>query len=314
MSSQRTALVLGANGQDGSYLCEALCAREYVVTAVGRQPKARWPIAVSNYTYRACDIADMTALAALLSGTRPGAVFHVAAIHGPAGFDYEAVWESAHQVNTLSVHAVLDHIRRENPGCGLVYASSSKVFGSPMPALVDETSPRLSTCIYSTTKNAAHSLIDYYRARHGVAASALYLFNHESPRRDAAFFIPRVAAALAAARAGTGPKSRLQTLDFTADWGDAREYMDLSIDVAERGLGADYVMATGISWNARQMVETVFRRNGLDYAAHIETAVNGPAAPATQAVNKRLLHAIGRAPSHSILDVVEELASHRAAP
>lgn len=314
MSSQRTALVLGANGQDGSYLCEALCARGYAVTAMGRQPKARWPVEGTSYTYRACDIGDMAALAALLRDTKPGIVFHVAAIHGPAGFDYEAVWESAHLVNTLSVHAVLAHIHRENPGCGLVYASSSKVFGSPMPALVDETSPRLSTCIYSTTKNAAHSLIDYYRTRHGVAASALYLFNHESPRRDAAFFIPRVAAALAAARNGAGSKSRLHTLDFTADWGDAREYMDLSIDVAERALGADYVMATGVSWNARQMVDAVFRRHGLDYAAHVETAVDGPAAPATQAVNTRLLHAIGRAPSHSILDLVEELASRRAAP
>ena len=312
--SQRTALVLGANGQDGSYLCEILCARGYSVIAVGSQPQARWPLAGTNYAYRACDIGDMTALAALLRDTRPGIIFHFAAIHGPTGFNYEAVWKSAHLVNTLSVHAVLDHIHRENPGCGLVYASSSKVFGSPMPAIVDEACPRLSTCIYSTTKNAAHSLIDYYRDRHAVAASVLYLFNHESPRRDAAFFIPRIAAALAAARTHTGQKTRMRTLDFTADWGDAREYMDLSIDVAELGLGTDYIMATGTTWNARQMAEAIFGRHGLDYAAHIETAVSGPAAPATRAVNTRLLQAIGRTPSRSALDVVEELAAHGAAP
>jgi GDPmannose 4,6-dehydratase len=310
MSSPPKALVLGANGQDGSYLCEILRARGHEVVAVGRQPQPRWPVADAGYSYQACDIADLYALTALLSETAPGIVYHFAAIHGPAGFDYEAVWRQAHFVNTLSVHAVLEYVRAMNPACGLVYASSSKVFGAPMPALVDEDSPRLSTCIYSTTKNAAQGLIGHYRARHGVAASSLYLFNHESPRREPSFFIPRVAAALAAAR--TGQKARLHTLDFTADWGDAREYMDIAADVGERGLGEDYVLATGATWNARDMVEEFFRRHGLNAADHVEAATTGPVPPASTANIARLKARLGRAPERSVLDVLDDML--RTAP
>ena len=312
MSSPRTALVLGANGQDGSYLCETLSARGTAVVAASRQPAPRWPVGSGLYHYQASDIADLDALGALLQAVSPDIVFHFAAIHGPAGFDYEAVWRRAHLVNTLSVHAVLDHIRKDNPGCGLVYASSAKVFGGVPPGRIDEASPRLSTDIYSTTKNAAHGLIDHYRARHGVAASALYLFNHDSPRRDASYFVPRVARALSAALSGHGGKSRLHTLDFACDWGDAREYMEITADVGERGLGQDYVMATGRTWSGREMVETLFRSHDLNYADHIETSQSGPAPALYQASNARLKDVLGRVPERSVLDVIADIRREMA--
>jgi GDPmannose 4,6-dehydratase len=312
MHSPGKALVLGANGQDGSYLCEILCARGFDVVAVGRQPQSRWPVAGSHFRYRACDIADMDALAALLRETAPDIVFHFAAIHGPAGFDYEAVWRQAHQVNTLSVHGVLDYIRTVNHGCGLVYASSAKVFGSPPPAQVDEDTPRLSTDIYAITKNAAHALIDHHRARHGAQASVLYLFNHESVRRDPSFFIPRVAEALANALSGKGGKTSLYTLDFACDWGDAREYMDIAADIGERGLGQDYVLATGKTWMGRDMVDALFRQYGLNHADHIATIASGPAPDLYRASNSRLQGVLGRAPERSVLDVIADMLRERA--
>ena len=72
---------------------------------------------------RPCDIADIDALSRILAEERPDLIFHFAAIHGPAGFDYEAVWRQAHLVNTISVHAALEYVRTGNPDCGLVYAS-----------------------------------------------------------------------------------------------------------------------------------------------------------------------------------------------
>jgi GDPmannose 4,6-dehydratase len=304
-ASFHKALVLGVNGQDGSYLAEALCARGHAVIGAGRQDKARWPR--EGIAYSQCDIADPDALLGLLRGVAPGIVFHMAAIHGAAGFSYESVWRQAHAVNTLSVQAILEYIRNEKPSCGLVYASSAKAFGPDMPARIDEDSPRRSTCIYTVTKNATRDLIDYYRVRHGVAASVLYLFNHESPRRPKEYFVPRVAGALAAALAGKAPTSLL-SLDFVSDWGDAREYMDIAIDVAEHGLGQDYIVATGQTWTGRDMVRQLFARRGLDYVAHVtETKpVSGPVSQ-YRADNARLRAHIGRVPTHSVLDVCEDI-------
>lgn len=311
----RKALVIGANGQDGSYLCETLCARGYDVVAVGRQAQPRWPSPSGIYRYVSCDIADTTMLEDLLRETAPDMVFHFAAIHGAAGFDYEAVWRQVHLVNTLSVHAILEYIRAVRPGCGLVYASSAKVFGTPLPAHITEATPRQSTCIYSITKNAANGLIDYYRARHGAQASVLYLFNHESSRREAGYFIPRIADALTRAKADGG-KTGLHTLDFACDWGDAREYMEITADIGERGLGEDYVLSTGRTWTGREMVTQLFARHGLDHAKHLTEK----AAPATQPValyhadNARLKARLCRVPERSILDVFDDMLQQMPAP
>ena len=78
----RKALVLGVNGQDGSYLAEILCARGYAVTGAGTQDQARRPIA--GLTYSQCDIGDPLALSGLLRVTAPDIIFHFAAIHGAA--------------------------------------------------------------------------------------------------------------------------------------------------------------------------------------------------------------------------------------
>ena len=298
-------LVLGVNGQDGSYLAEALRARGHAVTGAGRQESARWPR--EGVRYVQCDIANPDAVLGLLRTTAPDIVFHVAAIHGAAGFSYEAVWRQAHAVNTISVHGILDYIRRENPSCGLVFASSAKVFGPDMPRRIDEDSPRRSTCIYTITKNAARELIDYYRIRHKVAASVLYLFNHESPRRLPEFFIPRLASALATARAGSGP-TPIHALDFSSDWGDAREYMEIAIDVAERGLGKDFILATGKTWTGRELAAELFARHKLDYRTHItETNPASGAPPVWRADIARLTAHIGRAPARSVLDVCEDI-------
>jgi GDPmannose 4,6-dehydratase len=300
------ALILGANGQDGSYLCDILCARHYDVVGAGLQPSARWPVPAGAYHYQRCDVADQEALVALLREVAPDIVFHFAAIHGPAGFNYEAVWQKLHQVNTLSAHCVLEYIRAENPDCGVVYASSAKVFGTLPPSIIDERAPRLSTDLYSITKNTAHSLVDYYRDRHGVRASVLYLFNHESPRRTPDYFIPRIAQALNGGLSGGG-KGEIHTLDFACDWGDAREYMEIAADIAERAIGEDYILATGKTWTGREMVSQLFARHGLDYSQHLtETSPGAGVQELYQANTSKLKATLGRAPKRSILDVFDD--------
>src|SRR4051794_15761373 len=98
------ALVLGVNGQDGSYIGEVLLERGYAVTGAARQETSRW-IDPSRYSYVRLDVADAEALDALLARTMPDQIYHMAAIHGSAGYAYEASWRQALAVNVGSVHA-----------------------------------------------------------------------------------------------------------------------------------------------------------------------------------------------------------------
>ena len=102
---ERTTLVLGVNGQDGSYLAETLLAKGYRVVWVGRQQESRWVDPErDNFEYVKCDLMDLDAFEVVLRSVVPHFAFHFAAVHGSSGFPYEDVWKAAHVVNTLSLH------------------------------------------------------------------------------------------------------------------------------------------------------------------------------------------------------------------
>ncbi|MBU1040877.1 MAG: GDP-mannose 4,6-dehydratase [Proteobacteria bacterium] len=303
------SLVLGAGGQDGSYLAEHLVRRGHEVVGVGRAPGAGAHAPAGGYRYRSLDVAAAPALRRLLDAEAPDRVFHFAAVHGSAGFAYEPVWGQALAVNSGALHTVLEYARQCARPVGVVYASSCKVLGDPLKGTLDEDSPRSATCLYTITKLAAEELLKQYRARHGVAGSIVTLFNHESVRRPPDFFFPRLARELARCLADPAHEFAVRTLDFYCDWGAAEEYMDLVCELAERAPGQDTLLASGVTWHGRDFVRGLFARHGLEADRHVrETEGAGACAPvAFQADISRLVRLAGRGPARHPYEVLDEL-------
>ncbi|HEY5225660.1 MAG TPA: GDP-mannose 4,6-dehydratase [Methylovirgula sp.] len=258
----KTALVLGVNGQDGSYIAEVLIERGYDVTGIARQATSRW-IDPKRFRYRTLDIADAGALDALLSEILPGEIYHMAAIHGASGYVYEPVWREALGVNVASVHACLEHMRLRGGNARLFYPSSLKAFGAHPPRSISAATPRVSDCLYSITKNAATDLIHFYRAHHESFASIGYYFNHDSPRRPDNYFLPRLAAGIAAQVAQKGVAPRVATLDFWCDWGSSREFAEITVDFLHADAPGDVVVATGQPIYAGALAVQLYKAAGL---------------------------------------------------
>ncbi len=302
------ALVLGVNGQDGSYVAEALLRRKYSVVGIGRQSHSRYVLPSDAFQYRQLDLTDRAGLLALLAAERPEAVFHVAAIHGAAGFRYEPVFAAMMAVNVVAAQTVLDYARTTSPGLKLVYANSAKIFPTPLVGSIDEGTPMRPTCLYSMGKIAALELIRYYRRVYGVAAANLILFNHESPRRTREYFLPTLAAGLVQALRDPAHQIQVKTLDFYMDWSAAEELMDIAVDIAERAPNDDLVLASGTTVYAREMVKEWFARHGLDYAKHVLESLppQKPNSPFHVAVDC-LQAKVGRKPQRTVHDIVDEL-------
>jgi GDPmannose 4,6-dehydratase len=307
-STARCALVLGCNGQDGSYLVEHLLRRGYEVAGVSRQEQPRYHVGAEKFCYRALDLRRAGELGALLDALRPQLIFHVAAVHGEAGTRYETIWQDMLAVNVGATHVCLEYLRMRCPQGGLVYAGSGKIFGPVYPRLVTERSRSRSSCLYTVAKNASRDLIDCYRRDHGIRASILHLFNHESERRAPGFFIPMLVCALHRALSGSNSRVEIDTLKFYCDWGSAAEYMDIAADIAERVLGNDVIIATGRTWLARDLADEVFRRHGLDYREHLieRAAARSPPQPYRVSVD-RLSGLLGRVPAVGAVDVCEKM-------
>jgi GDPmannose 4,6-dehydratase len=304
-----SALVLGVNGQDGSYIADVLLERGHTVIGLGRQAVSRW-VDPAHFTYLQLDAADGDALDGLLSRTMPDKIYHMAAVHGSAGHAYEGVWRQALALNVGSVHTCLEHMRLRSPSTRLFYPSSLKVFGNPPPAEIDEATPRVAACLYSITKNAATDLIHYYRAHYGSWASVGYYFNHDSPRRPDSYFLPRLTAQIAASLHRDVPASGIQTLDFWCDWGSSREFMELTIDLMGLDAPQDVVMATGRPVYAGDLARALAECVGAPPPPLPRRTQD---APPVRARLEGLRRAIGRLPRNGALDVARWILAERHA-
>jgi GDPmannose 4,6-dehydratase len=300
------ALILGVNGQDGSYLAEELLRRGYSVAGIARQPESRW-VRNASLQYVTLNVANAPLLDQALAWLQPRCIYHVAAVHGAAGHYYEEAWQDALAVNVGSVHVCLEHMRLRAPAAGLFYASSLKAFGEPPPAEITETTPGRSTCLYGITKNAAGDLIRHYRRTHGIRAAIGFFFNHDSPRRPDSYFLPRLARHMIARAVGGPPAPGVATLDFWCDWGSAVEYMQLVVDVMSRETPLDAVFATGRPIHASEIAEYLASRLGVP-APHVSRTVMQPL---VQASLDGLRTAAGRLPEVGALEVAGAILEDR---
>jgi GDPmannose 4,6-dehydratase len=298
------ALILGVNGQDGSYLAEELLARGHEVTGVGRQAASRW-VDPCCFRYVTLDIANHSALDELLETLRPHVIYHLAAMHGPAGHAYEAVWRDALSVNLGALHVCLEHLRTRTPNSRLFYPSSLKAFGGRPPPLISEETPRVSDCLYGVTKNAGYDLIHYYRARHASWVTLGFFFNHDSPRRPENYFLPRLAARLAAQRKGIEAPT-LATLDFWCDWGNSQEFMALVADLMQEQHPDDLIFATGQPMHAAALANRLARALGIG-----GTSAPPAGQPPFRADVSRMIAVLGRAPRQGAFEVATWILRER---
>lgn len=304
------SLVLGVNGQDGSYLAEDLLRRGHEVVGIGRGEKSRYLAEEDGFSYLCHDLRDVEGLAPLIARLTPDYAFHFAAVHGPAGFQYEPVWREMLSVNVATLHVLLEQARRHNPAMRVIYAGSSKVLPAPLHGVIDEDTEKKATCLYSIGKMAARDLILQYRASHAIAATNLIFFNHESSRRPPGFLVQLIASALASALDDPTARTDIRTLDFHIDWSAADELMALSADIAEQSDEAEFVMASGKTVLARDAVCDLFRSHGLDYTRHLNETLSGiEPGPKFRVSLDRLEKAIGKRPEKDFKTMVDCIAS-----
>lgn len=306
----RRSLVLGVNGQDGSYLAEAMLRRGYEVVGVGTSAQSRYVPASARYRYLVCDLRRPDDLAAHLQEIQPDYAFHFAAVHGAAGFQYEAVWRHMMAVNVGTLHLLLEHARVFQPDMRVLYANSRKIFPEPLKGVIDETTAARATCLYGIGKIAARDLILYYGVHHRVRGTNLILFNHESRRRSSEYFLPTIVRALRRSQQDPNHLTTVRTLDFMMDWSDAVELMDIVVDIAEKSDVPELILASGVTWHARAAVERLFKRQGLDIRKHVvESLAPSSSAPRFEVSLVRLAQEIARRPVRTLDDIVDDMTA-----
>ena len=153
-------IVTGARGYLGSALVEALAASDCDVIATDRDDG---------------DIADPAHVRRLFEAP-VDRVFHLAGIVSGAA---EADWDLGRRVNLDATLLLLDacraQARRGGPVVRFVHSSSIAVFGTPLPARIDDGTEPVPTLSYGTAKRIVELLLDDLTRRGEIDGRALRL-------------------------------------------------------------------------------------------------------------------------------------------
>ena len=257
----KTALITGITGQDGSYLAELLLAKGYMVHGIIRRSSSINTERIDhlynnpNLKLHYGDVTDSLTLMNVLKKYNPDEVYNLAAqSHVRVSFETP---EYTAMVDGLGTLKLLESIRLLNmdKSCRLYQASTSEMFGLVQEIPQKETTPFYPRSPYGVAKVYAYWITKNYRESYGMYACSGILFNHESPRRGFNFVTKKITNGLRDIKNGKQDCLYLGNLTALRDWGHAKDFVEAMWLMLQQDAPDDFVIATGEQYSVKQFVE-----------------------------------------------------------
>lgn len=282
----KSALIIGITGQDGSYLAEHLLSLGYTVHGLVRRTSMfnrsriehlrakskeqeggivkrneQSALEQGSLTLHYSDLTDATSLRRIIQKIRPDEIYHLAA-QSHVGLSFE-IPEVTCEENGMATLGLLEILRDLDYPVRFYHAGSSEMFGAPMSAPQNESTPFNSVNPYGCAKAFAAQLVRVYRQSYGLFAVNGIAYNHESPRRGESFVTRKITLGAARIKAGRQGILQLGNLDAKRDWGWAPEYVEAMWLALQAEKPQDYVLATGRACSIREFAIAAFDEIGI---------------------------------------------------
>jgi GDPmannose 4,6-dehydratase len=271
----RTALITGITGQDGSYLAELLLDKGYEVHGIIRRsssfntkridhlykdPHERNVHIFLHYG----DLTDSTNLIRLLQEIQPDEIYNLAAqSHVKVSFETAEYTANSDALGTLRLLEAIKLLGLEKK-TKFYQASTSELYGKAQEVPQNENTPFYPRSPYGAAKLYAYWITVNYREAYNIFACNGILFNHESPRRGETFVTRKITRAAGRIAEGLQDRLYLGNLEAKRDWGYAPDYAQAMWLMLQQDKPEDYVIATGETHSVREFVEYAFDQVGIE--------------------------------------------------
>lgn len=268
--SQKTALITGITGQDGSYLAEFLLDKGYEVHGIQRRASSpntqRLDHILGDITLHYGDLSDGSNIIRIIKETEPDEIYNLGA-QSDVAVSFETPEYTA-DIDAIGPLRILEAIRilELEHKTRFYQASSSELFGQAKEYPQNERTAFNPCSPYACAKLYAFHITQNYRNAYGIFASNGILFNHESPARGEEFVTHKITKAVAAISLGQQESLSLGNLDSQRDWGHAKDYVRGMWQMMQHDKPDDFVLATGQSKTVRECVEQTFAIVGITIA------------------------------------------------
>ena len=270
---KKVILIIGANGQDGSYACELYLEKGFEVHGTIRRSSVITTERINHIFDKLflhyCDVTDTMNVFNIISKTKPNIILNFSAqshVHISAEIE-----NYTFQTNTIGVLNILQAVK--NLGlestCRIYQSSTSEQFGNTLESeeitILNENSNQSPVSIYGISKNAAQQICSFYRTAYNMYIVSSWLFNHESERRAHNFVTQKIAQYV-----GKYFKNKdisplqIGNLNSKRDWGHAKDYVEAISLIMEQDIPEDYVIASGETHSVRKFIILAFKRINVD--------------------------------------------------
>lgn len=312
----RRALVTGAAGFVGQWLCRALLADGWDVVGAGITAV---PVAgiLSDEEKRAitwslADVRQQGDMARAFDQSKPDAVFHLAGVSSiPDAQGDPAV---AYDINVLGAVRLL-HEARVRRRAGeidpvLLVIGSGAQYGRVLEQRpLRESDAQRPMSVYAASK-AAQEVVALEAARsEGVRVVATRSFNHSGPGQPDQFLLPSLVRRVLAIRDGADKVLRIGNADTVRDFVHVRDVVRAYLALVESGaVGEVYNVCSGEGHRVRDLAKRVLAAAGVNAAIVVEPAlVRRVEVPWLVGDPTKIRSATGWAPTLSCNDIIDDL-------
>ena len=268
--NNKTALITGITGQDGSFLAEFLLEKGYDVHGTIRRSSVDYRERIAHLEGRPhfhlhyADMGDSMSLIQVVNKVKPTEIYNLAAqSHVQVSFDSP---EFTADVDATGVLRVLEAVRQcgLTDTCRIYQASTSELYGKVEEVPQNENTPFHPYSPYAVAKLYGYWIVREYREAYNMFCCSGILFNHESERRGETFVTRKITLAAARIAQGKQEKLYLGNLSSLRDWGYAKDYVECMWLILQNDKPEDFVIATGVQHSVREFCYLAFKYAGIE--------------------------------------------------
>jgi len=236
-----SAVIFGANGQDGWYLKDLLLKRNIRVISVSRN---------SSECLNG-DVGDYSFVSSLIKTTQPKFIFHLAAT---SRVSHNFFRDNLNSITTGTFN-VLESVFRFSPKSKVFLAGSAMQFeneGKP----ISEDSPRSNSTQYALCRNHMVEIVRYYREPpFNLRIYVGYLFHHDSTLRSEGHLNQRIVKTLKRISLGSNEKLIIGDTSIRKEYNFAGDIVRAVWEIINQDIYFDLVVGSGKAYSIMDWIE-----------------------------------------------------------
>ena len=270
--NKKKALVLGATGQDGSYMIDLLLKKKYQVHGLYRKSSVGNTKNIDHLisdkkVFNKCfflhkgDLLDTVSLNNIINEINPKEIYNFAD-QDHVGWSYE-IPSYSFKTTALSVIEILEIIRKKRQKIKFFQPISSNIFGETNKIKQNEKTSPEPNSIYALAKTTAFYASKMYSKVYNLHICGAIFFNHESPKRHRDYVSKKIVQNVCEILHGKRKYIYLGNIKSKIDWGYAKEYVEYAWKIMQQKKADFYVIGTGKNNSVEYFVKKCFSMSVL---------------------------------------------------